>query len=93
MNVNATLFYSEETLRPYLVLDDFYKDYDGEETVTIESDGVGLIQGDHSMDLPFTYYNIDKRTIDSILKNNGKCRIKMEDGLIKRISDKVIILK
>lgn len=93
MTIDATLLYSEETLKPYLILDDFYKDCDGEETVTIESDGVGLIQGDDCMDLPLTYYEMDKNTINCILKNNGKCKLKMESGLIKRVNNKVIVLK
>jgi hypothetical protein len=92
MVLNTILEISEETNKPYLILEDFYKDYDGEETITIESDGVGLVQGDCSMDLPITYYDIDNKIVNTILKNGGKCMIKTENNKIKRFNDKVIII-
>jgi hypothetical protein len=92
-NINATLLFSEETLRPYLILEDFFQDEDGTETITIESDGVGLIDGDNCMDLPSCYYLLTTDSIEKILKNDGQCKIRMdESGKIKRIEDKVVII-
>lgn len=92
MTVEAVLLHSEETNKPYLILDDYYTDEDGTETITIESDGVGLVMGENCMDLPGTYYNIHPKQIDKIMKNNGYCWVKLENNKIKRIEDKVVIL-
>lgn len=92
MKTNATLLISEETKKPYLILNDFFVDNDGESTVTIESEGVGLIQDDQTMDLPMTYYEITEKMINLILKNRGKCSINLDNqNRIKRIENKVII--
>jgi hypothetical protein len=92
-NINATLLVSEETLRPYLILEDFFEDEDGTETITIESDGVGFIGGDNCMDLPGCYYLLTPESVDDILKNDGQCKIRLdESGKIKRVEDKVVIV-
>jgi hypothetical protein len=45
------------------------------------------------MDLPGCYYLLTSDSIEKILKNDGQCKIRMdESGKIKRIEDKVVII-